>query len=369
MLKECDIDLETLIFIHILKNILIYYNKKNVLEESRLNTNDVKEIVEREYGINLTEIEKIKNIYKISISNKIFCLKVIKYEFGHFLFILKAMKHLQSNNFSRIPPIINTQCGSDFIKLGNNYAYLIPWINGRLCNYDNPIDLEMATLKLAELHIKSRGFNVSTDMKPRIGWLKWIQTYETRKNEILDFKYRINKKNKKSKFDEMYLNIMEGEIKRADNSIQNLIGSTYVDKMKKEILQRGFCHHDYAYHNILIDKENNINVIDFDYCILDSHLHDLASILIRRMKYGKWDLKNTRNILESYNSVNPIKKEEILIMASFMEFPQDYWQRGIQYYWEQKNWGEKFFIKKLEKYIEDREEKQELIEELRESSW
>lgn len=45
-----------------------------------------------------------------------------------------------------------------------------------------------------------------------------------------------------------------------------------------------FCHHDYANHNILIDSENQIYIIDFDYCMLDTKLHDLASILIRVMK-------------------------------------------------------------------------------------
>ena len=47
--------------------------------------------------------------------------------------------------------------------------------------------------------------------------------------------------------------------------------------MDKEFLKR-FCHHDFAHHNLLIDKQGEINVIDFDYCILDSHIHDLASL-------------------------------------------------------------------------------------------
>lgn len=54
--------------------------------------------------------------------------------------------------------------------------------------------------------------------------------------------------------------------------------------MDKEVMKMGFCHHDYAHHNILVDDKNELNIIDFDYCILDSHLHDLASLLIRAMK-------------------------------------------------------------------------------------
>ena len=49
-------------------------------------------------------------------------------------------------------------------------------------------------------------------------------------------------------------------------------------------------------------------------------------------------------------------------MAAFMEFPQEYWQLGIQYYWEKKQWDEEVFINKLNKIYEDRDEKYEFIQ-------
>ncbi|WMJ79716.1 CotS family spore coat protein [Clostridium sp. MB40-C1] len=326
-----------------------------------MNADEVKRLVENEYNLDVDFIEKIKNVYKISSGNNQFCLKVIRYDFGHFLFIISAMKHLRENGFENILELIKTNDNCEYVKLGENYAYLTEWLNARVSNYDNPLDTRLATLKLAELHKKSRGFNVTKYMNPRIGWLTWIQTYKTRKNEILDFKNRIYKKEKRSKFDEVYLSIMEEELERADRSIENLIKSNYIYEMKEEMKNKGFCHHDYANHNVLIDNNNNVNVIDFDYCILDTYMHDLSSLLIRRMKYGKWTRENATEIIETYNAINCVKVNHIPVIKAFMEFPQDYWQRGIQYYWEKKNWGEEFFLNKLQKYIEDREEKQEFI--------
>ncbi|MCY6485581.1 CotS family spore coat protein [Clostridium aestuarii] len=330
-----------------------------------MESSEIRRILEQEYEMNIDTIEKMKNIYKINASKQKFCLKVIKYEFGHFIFIISAIKHLQEKGFKKIPEMIKTKQKKNYIKLGNDYAYLTPWIDARLCNYDNPIDIKAAVLKLADFHNKSEGFNVTKEMNPRIGWLKWIETYKTRKNEILDFKSRINNKDRKSEFDALYLSIMKEELDRADSAIQNLVQSDYIKKMKNEIRNKGFCHHDYAYHNVLIDKHSEVNIIDFDYCILDTHLHDLSSILIRRMKYGKWDMKNAVEIIDTYNSIKNVEKNDITIMAAFMEFPQDYWQRGIQYYWEKKDWGQEFFLRKLKKYIDDREQKQEFINEFR----
>ena len=79
--------------------------------------------------------------------------------------------------------------------------------------------------------------------------------------------------------------------------------------------------------------------------------------------FGKWDLEKAEFILSVYNESFKIYKREIPVMAGFIAFPQDFWQVGIQYYWEKQNWGEEFFMTKLKKIIDDREEREEFVEE------
>ena len=69
--------------------------------------------------------------------------------------------------------------------------------------------------------------------------------------------------------------------------------------------------------------------------------------------------------MDEYDDTFPIYKSDIEVMSAFMEFPQEYWQIGIQYYWEKKNWGEEFFLKKLEKMNEDKGDKQILVDKFR----
>ncbi|WP_373471349.1 CotS family spore coat protein [Carnobacterium alterfunditum] len=326
---------------------------------------ELKEIVQDNYSIYINDIQKIKNVYKIKTENEMYCLKIINYEFKHFLFIVGAIKHLQRNGFESIPEIIETIDNMEFITLENKYAYLTPWVDARECDYDNPEEIKLCTTKLAQLHKKSLNFRVTPDMKPRIAWLKWIETFKTRRNEILDFKRRISEKETITEFDNYYLKIMEGELERSNRSISNLCKSEYINKMKDEIKHRGFCHHDYAHHNVLMEKSGGISIIDFDYCILDTHLHDLSSLLLRRMKGNKWSLENALFIMDEYDDAFSIYKSDIEIMAAFMEFPQEYWQIGIQYYWEKRIKGEEFFLKKLEKLHNDVSNKQIFIDEFR----
>ena len=83
------------------------------------------------------------------------------------------------------------------------------------------------------------------------------------------------------------------------------------------------------------------------------------------MKNGKWNLNNAKDILRVYDHIYAILPEELEVMAAFIEFPQAYWQLGIQYYWEHQPWEEEFFLKKLNRIRLDREERQEFVDQFK----
>ena len=324
---------------------------------------EVVSLVKKNYKIDVFSAEKIKNVYKLQSSAGEYCLKVVHYEYGHFLFILEAIKHLINKGFINVPKIISTISGKEYINFDNYYAYVTKWVtDNRECNYDNPIDIIFATSTLAKLHKKSEDFIVTKAMNPRNYWFKWTENFSTRKNEILDFQNRINHKEIKTEFDCKYMELIPKEVRRAEMAVEHLKSTKYIEKMKEEMKKNGYCHHDYAHHNVLIGKNCEVTIIDFDYCILDTHLHDVASLLIRKMKNGKWDLYNAEYILDVYNSIYKIESSDIPILSAFMEFPQDFWQLGIQYYLEKQPWEEQFFINKLNKIALDINGKQEFIE-------
>lgn len=322
----------------------------------------IRNIVESNYEIKVLEVEKVKNTFKITSDNNDYCIKIINYEFKHFYFILSAIKHLQNKGFKTIPDILKTSENLDFINIENKYAYLTKWVPSRVSNYDNPIELTKVSEKLGELHKYSKGFKLNKHMKARIGWGNWIKVFNTRCDEILDFKKRISQKAYKSEFDYIYLKAIEEQLDIGYKAIENIKEADYYDLMFKEIFSGGFCHHDYAHHNVLIDKDGEINLIDFDYCILDTHIHDLASLIIRTMKNNKWDIKKADLIIDSYNKAFEVKEEELKLMKGFIRYPQGFWQIGLQYYWEQQPWGEEFFVNKITKYLDDVEEREDFIE-------
>lgn len=321
---------------------------------------EIARTVKINYGINVTGVEKVKNVFKITSGNENYCLKIIKYEEGHFLYILGAMEHLKEAGFKGILDIIRTKSGAKYIKMNTCFAYLNKWIDARQCNYDNPVDLIEAAKTLANLHILSKGFKPREFMKPRIYYGKWNENFSTRIKEIYDFKRKIEDKDIKSEFDNTYYNAIESEINAANMSIQRINESKYMELSKTSEEIGEFCHHDYAHHNLLIDKDG-IKVIDFDYCILDTHLHDLASLIIRKMKNSGFNENDCNLILNTYGSINEVTSEDVKVIASLLTFPQEFWQIGIQYYWENQPWKEDYFNKKLKKTLDDFEIRMEFL--------
>ncbi|WP_244833719.1 CotS family spore coat protein [Clostridium sp. BJN0001] len=330
--------------------------------DNTLSSISIKEYVESKYDIKCQEIIKVKGSYMIKSDGKSYCLKVNEYTYEHTLFIVSAIIHLRKNNFFSVPEIIKDKEDRYFGVIDKKCVYLTKWLKARESNFSNPVELEYISEKLSELHLKSRNFNISSDMSPRIYWFRWEQNFNDRKNEISNFLERIDEKAQKNKFDKLYLKYAGKEIERAENSIKGLKENFYVKAMEKEVFKRGFCHHDFAHHNILIDKDSNINIIDFDYCILDTHLHDLCSLLIRTMKNGKWCSNIADLIITSYSKNLAIEDYEVPIMREFMRFPQSFWQIGLQVYWEMQPWGEDFFYQKLIKYLEDCDERENFID-------
>ena len=321
---------------------------------------EILEILGREYGIEIKEIRKIKSVYKIFTENKVYCLKIINYDFKHFWFILCSIKHLMNRESELISYIIKNIYGKDYIEINNGYAYLTKWEDGVRSDFSNRNQVDLISREIAKLHMSSEGFKLTKEMNPRIGWMSWIKTFYIRKTEIVDFKHRINQKAYKDKFDLSYLSYVDKMIEKANDAIVNLYNSKYIQSMKKEINKRGFCHHDLANHNILV-KENIVKFVDFDYCILDTHIHDLASFLVRVMKDNMWQINIAQDIITNYSKEIEILPAEIDFMKEFIRFPQEFWQLGIQKYWEQQRWKEELFLTKLNKYIESEDIRNELI--------
>lgn len=326
-------------------------------------------IIEDNYGYEIENVEKIKNAYKIKTTEGYKCFKASKYDYKQFDFIINAILHLIKNGYENVVDIKTTADNKKYINYDKGYGFLCDWIDSREANFDNPIELKKCVESLSRLHVASMGFNHKINSGVRNLYGKWINRFKKRCDELLYFKAILSGKKSHSEFDYIYLKYFEKHYKQALKAIRDLETSEYINISERHLRMAGFCHHDTANHNFLITSELKIYLIDFDYCIFDTYLHDLGSIIIRNLKYGNWNLEKIEYIINIYNQNIHLTKEELYIIFCFMEFPQDFWQIGLQYYVENQLWDEDVFLKKLNRIVSDSRNRFEFLRSLEGGGW
>ncbi|KXG76167.1 CotS family spore coat protein [Thermotalea metallivorans] len=314
---------------------------------------DLKELIAQNYHIKVYDWEENKRVLKLLTDDGVKLLKKVNASYDRYLFMVEAMAHGRNHGFHYIPQIMETKDGKMGIVQDKGVLMVGQWIHGREANYDDFFDLELTVTALARFHQAAKGFEPSEKATPRILWGKWIENFQRRCGEMLMFKEIALGKEVKNDFDEKIIRYTDYFYDWGTKAIRHLTKTEYFRLAEESRRQKTFCHHDMAHHNVLITEDDIVYLIDFDYCIFDMTIHDLASFLIRNMRYGNWSLEKAYFIWNTYNREKTVLGEEIGVIKAFMEFPQEFWQIGLQYYVEKQPWEEEVFHRRLNRILED----------------
>lgn len=314
------------------------------------------------YPMKIRSVEPHKLVYRVAGEKGYFALKEIKFPEEEFCYIYAAMEHLASHGFNRINKIVLTKEYYPFAEANGKRFFLSRWIDGREANYKEKKDLKKSAKTLAELHMSSRNFD-PPPFQQRIKWGTWPDNFKQKKEQLITFKQQIQQKNYKTIFDQVFLMHVDYYVRECARALDILARGGYKKVNARDEKRKYFCHHDFAHHNIIIDKNGVGNVIDFDYCISDIRCHDLGSLVLRKLKKGEWDYKQALYIIKAYDKVLTVSSEETEVITALLRFPQDFWQVAFAYYVE-KNQPEKRLEHKIKNWVLSKEMRAKSLQKL-----
>ncbi len=248
------------------------------------------------------------------------------------------------------------------IYKGEMYC-LMDLIDGRECQFSNPLDLKISSAALAKMHKASKGF--TTNFNKRVLNGKSIERFKIQKEEMNFFKKIANIHKNKNEFDNLFLSEIDYYIDEISKSINILENSHYYD-ICKENDKISICHHDLAYHNILI-KEDEAYFIDFDYAILDLKVNDLCNFITKVIKNFGFDISKANIILNSYSDVYSITDKELEVLYGLLSFPYDFYDISKNYYTKRKDWDDEVFLNRLIKKCNYKEDRKEFLKDFRDN--
>jgi len=307
------------------------------------------------YDIKVDDVVPIRSVYMLYTDKGVKILKKINYGIDELQFINSVMEHITGNGYKYVVPFMKTVEGSYYMEREDGIYVLLDLVEGREADFKNPIDLAMVSKALCKLHNSTRGLEKIIDKRNNL--FTWIPDFKNRALDLLKFKEIAELHHIKSDFDNLFLKWVDIYHEQALKSIEILENSSYEELCRRVEEQKNICHHDLAYHNIIIDSESNVYFVDFDYCILDLRVHDLANLITKAIKGFNWDIEKAEDIIENYCSIDKISDEEFYVLYGLLSFPQDFYEVSRQYYMKTKNWDEEDFLSRLERkcsYYEDR---------------
>jgi len=320
-----------------------------------------------EFDLFVSDVIPVRKVFILNTDKGDKVLKKVSYNTSRLEFINYGIEYIKNNNFSRIIGFEKTKDKLIYVPWKDDIYCIMNLIEGRECEYSNPVDLMITSRALAELHRASEGIineeafqmllvkNQKRNLCGRV-----IEIFNKKLKELMFFKSIAMLYENKNEFDNIFL---EHEKYYEDNIIQSikiLEQSEYFNlcEEKEKIV---FCHHDLAHHNILINVEQ-VYFLDFDYAVVDLKVHDICNFINKAIKNFAYDIEKCNTIINEYTQINPIDHRELKVLYGMLSFPEDFYGIARDYYTRKKQWSEEVFLNRLKSKVEYREDREVFLE-------
>lgn len=310
----------------------------------------------KEYGLQINDIKPLRNAYIIYTDKGVKFLKRLRAKSDDSNFPYDVIHYLNEKEFTNTENINKTLEGKEFVEKDDGKYILSDAIEGRECDFKNPVELERAIKLMAKMHNASKGFKVpKSSGRYRVG--KWSERFEESLSVLKSLKEVICKKNTLSEIDEIFLQWVPFYELTISESIERLNESNYYEICQKFSEEGGICHNDFIERNFIIDKDSEVFFIDFDYCIEELKEWDIAKAVLRVAKDNVWDIDIVKTVIEKYQEVYELSKDELYMIYILISYPFDFINIVRNYYIDKKNWTEKQFYDDIKRKVEYEESK------------
>lgn len=310
------------------------------------------------YDLEIVAAAPVRKVVRLRTPQGDLALKKFKLTREELEFSLAAMRHVKERGFT-VPGVIRTRDGREYVEHDGVKYFIMEWLDGRESDYGYVLDLAHAARGLAKFHEASQGFD-APPCKGKEQWGTWTGHFLERIEEMRE--WQVLAEQGGTAFDRMFAEEVAYGIQEASRAVELLHASRYEEISKAEQEARGFCHHDYAHHNVLITPQKQVSLIDFDYALCDIRAHDLASLILRNMKSVKWDARTAYFIVKSYFETTAPQEGEERLLHAMMRFPQDLYEAGHFQYVE-KNRPADVLESRLRKWSEQTKRRERVLQE------
>lgn len=336
-------------------------NKLKYIDKKTLCKYDLSEEFFLNLGIEINDIIPLRKVFVVITPNGKKILKIVNSTEERLEFIDKSLEYI-SKKYPNVLSYFKTKKDKVCEVWKGEIYVLLDMIDGREAAFSNPVEIEICSKAIANMHLAGSGLLdiIDEDLTRENLGENLITSINDSYEMLENIKYNVDKYRYKNEFDKMFMLHVDYNLKQIKKTLELLAVSDYnsILQDKSKIV---LCHNDLAHHNFIIDGEE-VKIIDFDYCKLDSRIIDVANYIRKVIKNFAYDSSKVKLILDSYNSINKLSNEEIKLLYVLLSFPKDFVTITTNYYYKQKSWDEEVFINRFRGKIENEVYRKEFLD-------
>ena len=110
-----------------------------------------------EFDLVVDDVIPVRKVFILNTDKGDKVLKKVSYSISQLEFINYGIEYIRNNNFNRIIEFEKTKSKRIYVPWKNDIYCIMNLVEGRECEYSNPVDVMLASRALAELHKASEG--------------------------------------------------------------------------------------------------------------------------------------------------------------------------------------------------------------------
>lgn len=365
---------------------------------------DKNQEVFRQYNIKIYSTYRIRGALILETDKGLKLLKSFESSKNRVEFENILLEQLREQDYPYVDLYVRNAAGEIITEDSMNNRYVLKnWFPGEECNLRDEADVADAATNLAVIHSLLREVHLSEDQVLHNSSGNLIEMFEKRNRELKRVRSYIRDKRKKNEFEMCYMNCYDDFYQQALEATHLLDISNYKAMMQEVTLHRHICHGNYTYHNVIMLKVNrmpyeqnnpynydkfielrntpykehkealsaaglrsptintNMATTNFDKASVGIQVTDLYQFIRKVMEKNDWDLDFGSMILEAYNNILPLSKDEQKLLYILLLYPEKFWKITNFYYNSKKSWVPQRNIQKLIGIVEQKDRKRQFL--------
>lgn len=237
-------------------------------------------------------------------------------------FLEGIMEEIKQNGFPFIDCFLRNKEGQIITTDYAGKAYVVKdFLQGTECNVKDLGECKMVVSKLADLHRCMQGLTL--EHPETITPDNLIQEFNKKNAELKRVRNNIRKSPAKTDFELLFLKEYDQFMEQSNKAMFYLSEKICDILCKKILLQTSYCHGDCSHHNLLVEGEH-VNMMNFEKCKPDTQIKDLALFVRKVLEKNNWEQHFGLEIIESYNKLIPLSKEEFSYLFARLCYPEKF---------------------------------------------